>query len=182
MTRYYFARHGESTANVEGVAAGWSDVALTNQGRAQARAIGRDLEYADRQIDIIIASPLVRALDTAVIIADAIGYPKEYIKIVPELKEKSAGSLELGSLQTLYEKTEQEIVQLGGENAQMFQDRVEEALDVIRSMASEDDNVLIVAHAGIYKMAKVIVEGWTPATRMYDVDKPKNADLLEIFI
>ena len=39
-------RHGESTANADDVFGGWLDFALTNRGRDQAAAAGRQIRDA----------------------------------------------------------------------------------------------------------------------------------------
>ncbi|MEJ8838159.1 2,3-bisphosphoglycerate-dependent phosphoglycerate mutase [Ramlibacter sp. AN1133] len=54
-------RHGESTANLEGRYAGWSDVALTQAGIEQARAAGRKLRQAGLEFDLCYTSVLKRA-------------------------------------------------------------------------------------------------------------------------
>lgn len=54
-------RHGQSTANLEGLLAGRLDTPLTDVGRDQARA----LEPSLRDVDVVITSPLSRARDTA---------------------------------------------------------------------------------------------------------------------
>lgn len=64
-TRLYAVRHGESIWNVEGRLAGWTDIELTERGRAQASAL-RPLLQA-RQFDSVWSSPLLRARDTALL-------------------------------------------------------------------------------------------------------------------
>ena len=61
--RLYLARHGESTGNAQQLIFGQRDYPLTEKGRAQARALGRSLEGA--RIERVVASPLIRALETA---------------------------------------------------------------------------------------------------------------------
>jgi broad specificity phosphatase PhoE len=55
------ARHGETAANVDGLLLGRADPPLTEQGRAQARALAAALPPPDR----VVSSPLRRARDTA---------------------------------------------------------------------------------------------------------------------
>jgi broad specificity phosphatase PhoE len=54
-------RHGETTANVDGLLLGRADPPLTDLGRRQARALARALPTPAR----LISSPLARALETA---------------------------------------------------------------------------------------------------------------------
>lgn len=180
MSDYYFVRHGESVANVDAVSAGWSDVPLTSKGRQQAKQVGNQIKRVGLNFDMIISSPLSRALDTAKAIARVNDFPEDAIVIVPELREKSSGSLELGPLQDIFAKTEEQLVGLGGESAQVFQERVERAQRIIHRESRGRDTVLIVAHPGIYKMLEVISDGLVPATKMYEIKIPKNAGLLKI--
>jgi len=67
------ARHGESEWMVRGDEAGFNSP-LTDRGRQQARLLGRWLA-ANQEIDAIYASPLIRAGDTAEIVAAELGLP-----------------------------------------------------------------------------------------------------------
>lgn len=66
MKRIYFVRHGESTDNVSGVVQGTTST-LTENGRAQAHFLAK--RVADLKIEAIIASPVLRAKQTAEIIS-----------------------------------------------------------------------------------------------------------------
>jgi broad specificity phosphatase PhoE len=180
MTHYYFVRHGESTANAAGVVAGWADVALTDKGVEQAHALGRTIKESTVQFDLVITSTLTRAFDTAKIIAGAIEYPIDRIKVLPDLRERSSGDLEGAPVAEVYENSEEDILAYGGENAEVFRSRVLQAQDEIRSLAADAQNVLIVAHAGVYRMAVAINQQFEPATKMYTLPSPPNAELLQI--
>lgn len=65
---FYLIRHGESVANKKGYAAGWLDSRLTALGRAQARQSGIILDAAAIQPEILVASTLRRAAETAEIL------------------------------------------------------------------------------------------------------------------
>jgi probable phosphoglycerate mutase len=69
MAWLLLARHGETEWNREGRWQGHADVALNERGREQARALAQRL--ADEPLDAIYASDLARALETALIVADA---------------------------------------------------------------------------------------------------------------
>lgn len=180
MTRYYFIRHGESTANARGVVAGWSDEPLTDKGIAQAQAAAATIKATAMTFDRIISSPLSRALDTAKIIAEANDYPIKAITIVDALKEKASGTLELQSREVVYDTTEAQMAAAGGEDAAMFCARVKYALDYIHGITSDAESVLIVAHAGIYKAATIIARDEQDPTAIYGEPIPKNATLLDL--
>ena len=69
----YITRHGETSWNYENKILGRTDIPLNERGRAQARELAEKLK--DVEIDVIIASPLSRALETATYIANAKNMP-----------------------------------------------------------------------------------------------------------
>lgn len=68
MAWLLLARHGETDWNREGRWQGHADVSLNDRGREQARALAAQL--ADEPIDVIYASDLARAHETALIVAE----------------------------------------------------------------------------------------------------------------
>ena len=64
MSKIYMFRHGQSTFNTKGIIQGHTDGSLlTDLGRQQAVDAGKKL--ADKNISLIISSPLKRAKETA---------------------------------------------------------------------------------------------------------------------
>ena len=64
-------RHGESDWNAKNLFTGWVDVALTDKGRAEATAGGRQLVEAGLLPDVVHTSLLRRAITTAHLSLDA---------------------------------------------------------------------------------------------------------------
>jgi broad specificity phosphatase PhoE len=64
---FYFMRHGESAGNVARIPQGRADFPLSSKGREQAVAAAR--WFADQEVDLVLSSPLLRASETAEIIA-----------------------------------------------------------------------------------------------------------------
>jgi 2,3-bisphosphoglycerate-dependent phosphoglycerate mutase len=81
---FVFLRHGESIGNAQFRWQGQSDYALTDIGRAQARALAERWKSEGQKFDLIISSTLVRAKETAEIISAAISAPIEYDPILLE--------------------------------------------------------------------------------------------------
>jgi hypothetical protein len=71
MTEIIIIRHGETEWNQTGRFQGHSDVPLSETGRAQAEALGRNL--ALDHVDAIYASDLIRAMETAAPLAARFG-------------------------------------------------------------------------------------------------------------
>lgn len=95
----YCLRHGESTYNAEGRVQGQSDVPLTELGRRQGEAAAEAL--ANVGLQMIFASPLRRAYQTAQILARRIGCP---IRTDPRLMEIHAGIFQDRSRRELAEQ------------------------------------------------------------------------------
>lgn len=71
MTRLIFVRHGEALGNIERVFHGFTNSALTENGRRQAERLAQRL--ADEPIDVIYSSDLTRAFETAQAVAERKG-------------------------------------------------------------------------------------------------------------
>jgi broad specificity phosphatase PhoE len=87
-TTLILCRHGESEGNRERRFGGHSPTRLTAHGRAQARAAGARL--ARSGIDVIYSSDLVRAAETAELIAAQLGIT---VRATSALRERSVGEL-----------------------------------------------------------------------------------------
>ena len=61
--KLYLVRHGQSVANATKIHSGWSQVPLTEQGRADAARAGEYLQTL--QFDRVYSSDLTRAIETA---------------------------------------------------------------------------------------------------------------------
>src|SRR5215510_7473344 len=70
MKKIVLLRHGESTWNKENRFTGWTDVDLTEKGRAEAAEAGRLLEADGYDFDIAYTSVLKRAIRTCWITLD----------------------------------------------------------------------------------------------------------------
>lgn len=90
MTRFYLVRHGETEWNRIRRIQGVSDIPLNDTGRAQAAAVGDIL--SKHSFDLIVSSPLSRALETARIISRRLSMPLPLV--VPDLIERNYGEAE----------------------------------------------------------------------------------------
>ena len=90
MTELYLVRHGETDWNRQRRIQGLTDIPLNDNGRRQARATGSLL--ARRIWNGVYSSPLLRAAETASIIAGELGL--ESPGLVPTLVERNYGDAE----------------------------------------------------------------------------------------
>ncbi len=87
---FTFLRHAESVGNAEGRFQGWADYPLTERGLAQARALAEKWKKEDRHFDVCISSPLLRAHQTAEVLAEAL---RLRIELDPDWRELNNGHL-----------------------------------------------------------------------------------------
>ncbi len=77
-------RHGESVGNAESRWQGRADYPLTERGRAQARALAKRWKDEGVSFERIISSPLIRAKETADLIAHEWNLPVETEELLME--------------------------------------------------------------------------------------------------
>jgi broad specificity phosphatase PhoE len=82
-------RHGETVHNVDGIAQGWNDSALSPRGERQVAALAE--RVAAMEVDAIYSSTLNRALSTARAIAKLTNHE---ITTLDELREMNYGTWE----------------------------------------------------------------------------------------
>jgi len=77
----YLVRHGAAHTKEDD-----PERHLNKDGLEQCHLSGRALRRLDTMFDLVISSPKVRARQTAEIIADEVGYPKDEIKVTETLE------------------------------------------------------------------------------------------------
>lgn len=84
-------RHGEATHHTERLTGGWTNSVLTAKGREQVRRLAQQLraDFADRKKPRIYASDLLRARESAEIIAEALRVDR--VELCEFLREKNNG-------------------------------------------------------------------------------------------
>lgn len=92
-TVFYIVRHGETEWNAKHLIQGQTDIPLNDNGRAQAKDVAHALK--DVQFDLAFSSDLMRAKETAEIIALEHKLAVETTKL---LREREFGSLEGSSV------------------------------------------------------------------------------------
>lgn len=172
----YFLRHGESIANVNKVFAGQEDdTPLSELGKLQAKTAAQEIEQTTK-INKIIASPLVRARETAEIVASEIHYPIEDIEIDKRIAEYDMGEITGSPIRKV---TSQELVSAkGAENTVDFQNRV---IELLKQLKSYKGNVLVVSHAGVGRIIQAYQRNMN-TDDFYDLPAYPNAHMVEIDI
>ena len=103
-------RHGQSTWNVENLFTGWTDVELSELGRAEAARAGRELSRAGIAPDIAFTSVLKRAIRTLWLILDEMDRMWVPVERSWRLNERSYGALQgLNKAQTVAQHGEAQV-------------------------------------------------------------------------
>jgi len=92
--RLVLVRHGQSTWNLENLFTGWTDVDLTEQGRAEAVEAGRLLAAEQLCFDIAFTSVLKRAIRTLWILLDTMDLMWIPVERSWRLNERHYGALQ----------------------------------------------------------------------------------------
>lgn len=159
MQALYFVRHGESEFNARELVAGKTDQPLSELGHEQAVRAGEWAKEHGLHFDVIVSSDLSRAQATARHIADIFGYPHQRIVLLKELRERDCGDFEGGPVDAYYETPEATAVHEHG--VEPLSDLYARASRVIQRLGRDypDKSVLIVAHSGIGKMLRLVLDG-----------------------
>lgn len=151
MARVYFTRHGQTIWNVENKICGVTDIALTELGYEQARALGHKIMDEQLEIDEILYSPLMRAKDTALEIAKITQIPaREEIR----LKEQNFGKYESTARNgEAFQEAKKSFINHfdGGETMLHLAQRIYNLLDEIKAESGQK-TYLLVAHNGIARV------------------------------
>jgi 2,3-bisphosphoglycerate-dependent phosphoglycerate mutase len=153
MTQLVLVRHGEAICNVERRIEGVATCrGLSDRGRAQAHALAGRLCGEGFKADVVVASPIKRARETAEILAAALEMPLTFDPDLEEVRPGEAEGLLWDQYFAFYGSSEgwdpSVAFAPGAEPWVQFAARVSAALDRIGT-AHADKRVLLVAHGGV---------------------------------
>lgn len=162
--RLLLVRHGESEANVAGVLQGQSHGTLTATGREAAARLASALARlpAAERPTAILTSDLRRAVETAEIIAAALGATPQQL---PAAREWNVGDLDGLPAAALHDAIERsgvsatEFAPPGGESLRALHARATRALAELAreavegARAAERERTLLVSHGDFIRMA-----------------------------
>lgn len=178
------ARHGQDQDNANGVLNGRRDNSLTNIGIEQASEIAQKIKGADINFDVVLTSPLQRAVKTAVIICEHVG-----IRLPTEedlLIERDFGVMTGQPVSSILERCMPDVLQtdhinyfLQPQGSETFPDLMKRARKLLDKLEMEYDgkNVLLVTHGDIGQMiyAEYYKQNWKDVLKSFHFG---NAELL----
>jgi broad specificity phosphatase PhoE len=174
VTDLLLVRHGESQFNAERRWAGWEDFSpLTALGKAEAQAVANRLA-SEGDIAALYASPLLRARQTAQVIAKTLGIAAVLHDGLREVNVGRVGGLTMDEFATKFtshyqswqERSNVGFTWPGGENRHEFFLRAGRAVEQIVSK-HPGERVVVVCHGGViratlvYFLPEECSEWWT---------------------
>lgn len=159
-------RHGETQWNTDGRVQGFTDIPLSERGRAQVAGWRVPDEFRDWRWT---ASPLARARETALLL----GAPEAELHIEPRLKEMHWGAWEgvtmadlaadMAMIRDARQRGGLDFRAPGGESARDVCERLQPWLARI---AREGLPTIAVAHKGVVRAVYAMATGWDMRTPM----------------
>jgi broad specificity phosphatase PhoE len=182
MSQLYFMRHAESEANQKNILASQIDFPLSDTGKKQAEKIA-EVFFKTFAVDIIIASPLLRAYQTATFFTKK--RKKLVIKKNNALIEQNLGIFsgmtyeELDTRDDYCHDRSQRwdwIPEGGGESYRMIANRVLLFFKEIEKNYPTE-RILIVTHAVTMRLIRAVLENTLPS---YPLKIPANGEIWEV--
>lgn len=147
----YIARHGQTDWNRECRLQGELDSSLTNEGILQSQKLAEAMR--NNTLDIIISSPLGRAVSTANICSDILDVP---LCINQNIKERNLGNWQ-GKLlsevkrEPLYSELLQQITTKSMPNGESAVDCGSRLMTELLKMSKQHSNILLICHGEILR-------------------------------
>jgi len=165
-TKYYITllRHGQSIGNANGYHQGQADFPLTETGLAQARALANRWQSEGETFDQIISSPLVRARETAEVIASTLDNALELDEL---WMERRAGHLEGLHIEEAVERYPRPAfihpyMPMGETGESQWELFLRAGRAVQDLLMRPPGRYLVVSHGGILNMVLYVILGLTP--------------------
>lgn len=164
----YIFRHGQTNDNAEFLFSGWREATLTEKGNQQALILSDKLK--DKKIDVLYASPQIRAIDTMKIAISKNEKARDLpINMDPKIKERCYGDLQGKSKLEVYLTNKEQAEQIrrsydyippNGESIAMVCKRVAEFCeDITKIMREQHINVAVSCHGNSIRGFKRYFEG-----------------------
>jgi len=144
VTKLSIVRHGQTEWNRQQRIQGSTDIPLNSIGRAQAAEAG--VRLRERPWDLVVSSPLVRAEETARIIAGELGLPRP--EVDDGFTERHHGDMEGLTFSERQKRFPDGVPVPGLETRQQVLERVLPALARLGE-AYEGQAILVISHGGI---------------------------------
>ena len=178
-----FVRHGLSQDLVHDIRSR-PDTPLVDRGREQVRSTGIAMRRQGVRYDVILSSPLPRALETAEIIASQVSYDADNILTDPELVERDWGEYSGKSNEWIYAQIGREPSAFdalpGVETLEELQARAARVFN--RTKTRNEGRILIVGHGQFARALRCHVKGQRPTTTNFHGARGfRTGELLRVY-
>lgn len=185
MTRVLLIRHGETSWNRGCRWQGQADIALSEEGFAQALRLAAHLKSEGTPIRVVYSSDLRRALDTAREIATALGAQLVADAAWREIELGRWTGLRRDEVRERYAEewrriaAGEDLPRGGGETFAAFSSRIAAALEQLR-LRHEGDSVAVITHGGAIRATLLAALG-LPWIRLGEVEAVPNTAINELW-
>jgi 2,3-bisphosphoglycerate-dependent phosphoglycerate mutase len=144
-----FVRHGESTDDLDNQYGGWADYEITENGKQQMKDRLSELKKLGETFDVVLTSPLKRAVETGKVIAEDLALPLEVFEYA---KERNTYGILSGMKKEdakvkypdLVAKLDAGEYVYGSETKDQLKERVEASLSILKGRS--ENNLIVVTH------------------------------------
>jgi len=179
--RFYFVRHGQSTANLKNEYYNDREAGLTDLGRIQAAKVGCDLKKLGKNFKIIFCSPYRRAVETCKIALEKADLDCSLIIEDEQITERKFDGL-IGKRAT--KKQNRMLYYYGSDQAEKDGVETLEALEQrARSFINKvvqnypDSDILIFSHGAFGLAFRAAIEGRPESGNLFDLNLLKNGEI-----
>lgn len=170
-------RHGQTYYNASGLVQGRIDIPLNDLGKSQAQALGIELKTSSQKFDVIMASSLSRAYESAKIIAQELGYNQEII-INSDFVERDFHHLDGTPVETAMPLVRSK--NYAFETYETDVELIDRILKAVKKLEKiyENQSILLVAHSHVIKALMVYAD----PKRYTFADLIRHADVIRFDI
>ena len=172
--KLYIVRHGQTDHNKKGLCQGSIDTVLNEEGQKQSIILNK--EFQDKNIDIVIFSPLKRAKETATLIM-----PNHQIILDNRLSERSLGNYEgIESSTVSFDMYGHYHLNTGDNGVEKIKDLYARVDSLFRELKEKyhDENIMLVTHGAVYNVIYYYIHG-IPEDGILTFQYLKNGEYIE---
>ena len=156
--KLFVARHGQTVWNAQNRVCGVTDVKLTEKGIEQAKELSDVVQ--NYNIDMVISSPLKRAIETSEIVADKNNIPLQIEKLLIEQNYGIYEGVDRKNDSFLANKRNFAYRYPKGESMLQVAYRIYGLIDKLKEQY-QDKNILIISHGGVCRIIRTYFQDMT---------------------
>lgn len=178
QNKYLLMRHGEAENNTTGIISDRKENPhnLTEKGKEEVIKTAKKLK--NEKIDLIVSSPFLRTVETAKLVAEAVGLKKGDVRIDNRLGELNTGELNLhpvNEYHKLFTKTVEKFTKApeGGETLSDVKKRIGGLLYELEEK-EKGKKILLITHEYPAWLMTTVTEAWTDKEAALRKDKTED--------